>query len=153
MFLSCSPFVAPQTSNSIALTGEWPNKPQFFILGVTNMRGSLVWFLVSCPSGLSAQIKGQMIMPETADGFIASVSALCSLNRSGGKRFDTFSLSEDRYVHMQVKNLCRSVPRGKSWKSWAFMPRESCSCALGATTRKLTSSPDLALYSVTGAGP
>lgn len=45
-------------------------------------------------SGVLAQIKGQMIMPETVERFIASVSALCSLNRSGGMRFHTFLLSE-----------------------------------------------------------
>jgi hypothetical protein len=33
------------------------------------------------------------------------------------------------------------------------VPRESCSSTLGATTRTLTSFPNLALFSVTGAGP
>jgi hypothetical protein len=45
-----------------------------------------------------------------------------------------------------------SVWFGKRWMSWAFMSRESCSSTVGATTRTLTSSHDLALYySVTGA--
>jgi hypothetical protein len=57
-----------------------------------------------------------MIMPETTDGFIASVSAQCSLNRSGGLRINTFSLPEDRCVHLLVKNLGRSLPQGVIWE-------------------------------------
>jgi hypothetical protein len=55
-------------------------------------------------------------MPETVDGFTAAISALCSLNRSGDLRFPTFSLPEDRYVHLLVKNLGRSIPQGVIWE-------------------------------------
>jgi hypothetical protein len=57
-----------------------------------------------------------MIMPETVDGFIASVSALCFFNRYGGLRFHTFLLPEDHYVHLLVKNLGRSIPQGVIWE-------------------------------------
>jgi len=70
------------------------------------------WYGFRClPSGLSAQINGQMIMPETVDGFIASVSALCPLNRSGGLRSHIFALPDDCSVHLLVKNLARSIPQ------------------------------------------
>ena len=105
---------------------------------------------------VSAQIKGQMIMPETIDGFIASVSALCSLNRSGGLDFTLFHSQRIAMWICWWKTWAEPYLRvsyGKSWKSWEYMPRESCSSDLAATTRTLTSSPDLALCSVTGAGP
>jgi len=71
---------------------------------------------ICLPSGLSAQINGQMIMPETVDGFIASVSALCPLNRSGGLRSHIFSLPDDCSVHLLVKKLARSIPQCVIWE-------------------------------------
>jgi hypothetical protein len=74
-------------------------------------RGFLTWIRASCQSGLSAQIKGKklMLVPQTAEGFRATISALRSLNESKGVSFHT-SLSEDRCVRLLVKNLGRHMP-------------------------------------------
>jgi len=59
-----------------------------------------------------AQLKGEklMVVPSTADGFRASVSALWSLDWKDGVSFHTFTLSEDRCARLLVKNLCRGMP-------------------------------------------
>ena len=92
--------------------GERPNKTPVFVTGVTDTRGFLAWLRTSCPSSLSAQMKGEklMIVPGTADGFRATVSALRSLGGSKGVTFHTFSLPEDRCVRLLVKNLGRQMP-------------------------------------------
>jgi len=53
-----------------------------YVTGVTDTRGFLAWLRASCHSGLSAQKKGEklMLMPRTAEGFKATVSALRSLD-------------------------------------------------------------------------
>jgi hypothetical protein len=51
-----------------------------------------------------------MIVPGTADGIRATVSALRSLDGSKGVTFHTFSLPEDRCVHLLVKKLGRQMP-------------------------------------------
>ena len=53
-----------------------------------------------------------MLVPHTAEGFRAAVSALRSLDRSKGVRFHTFSLPEDRSVRLLIKNLGRHMPEG-----------------------------------------
>jgi hypothetical protein len=57
-------------------------------------------------------MKGEklMIVPGTADGFRATVSALRSLDGSKGVTFHIFSLPEDRCVRLLVKNLGRQMP-------------------------------------------
>jgi hypothetical protein len=57
-------------------------------------------------------MKGEklMIVPGTADGFRATVSALRSLDGSNGVTFHTFSLAEDRCVRLLLKNLGRQMP-------------------------------------------
>jgi hypothetical protein len=57
--------------------------------------------------GLSAQMKGErlMLLPKTADGLRATVSALQSLDVSKGVSFHMFSLPEDRSVRLLLKNL------------------------------------------------
>ena len=52
-----------------------------FILGVRDARASLAWLRTSCPGGLTVQLKAEklMVVPSTADGFRAVVSALRSL--------------------------------------------------------------------------
>jgi hypothetical protein len=50
-----------------------------------------------------------MIVPQTADGFRATVSALRSLDGSKGVRFHT-SLPEDRCVRLLIKNVGRNTP-------------------------------------------
>jgi hypothetical protein len=46
-----------------------------------------------------------MVVPSTANGFRATVSALRSLDEKEGVIFHTFSLPEDRCVRLLVKNL------------------------------------------------
>jgi hypothetical protein len=74
--------------------------------------GSLTWMRASCPSGLSAQIKGEklMLVRRTAEEFRAAVSALRSLDGSKGVSFHTFSIPEDRCVRLLVKKLGRYMP-------------------------------------------
>jgi hypothetical protein len=50
-----------------------------------------------------------MVVPSTADGFRAAVSALRSLDGEDVS-FHTFTLPEDRCVRILVKNLVRSMP-------------------------------------------
>ena len=59
-----------------------------------------------------AQLKADrlMVVPSTADGFRAAVSALRSLDGKDGVSFHTFTLPEDRCVRLVVKNLGRSMP-------------------------------------------
>jgi hypothetical protein len=51
-----------------------------------------------------------MVVPSTADGFRAVVSALSFLDRKEGVSFHTFTLPEDRYVRLLVRNLGRGMP-------------------------------------------
>jgi hypothetical protein len=51
-----------------------------------------------------------MVVPATADGFRALVSALRSLDGRDGVSFHTFTLTEDRCVRLLVKNLGRGMP-------------------------------------------
>jgi len=57
-------------------------------------------------------MKGEklILVPRTAEGFRATVSALRSLDGSKGVNFHTFSLPEDRCVRLLVKNLGRDMP-------------------------------------------
>jgi len=75
-------------------------------------RGFLLWLRGLCQSGLSAQIKWEklMLVPQTTEGFRATVSALRSLDWSKGVIFHNFSLPEDCCVRLQVKNLSRHMP-------------------------------------------
>ena len=50
-----------------------------------------------------------MVVPSTADGFRADVSALRSLDGKKGVSFHTFTLPEDRCVRLLVKNLGRGI--------------------------------------------
>jgi hypothetical protein len=51
-----------------------------------------------------------MVVPATVDGFMATVSALRSLDGSKGVNFHIFSIPEDRCVRLLVKNLCKKMP-------------------------------------------
>jgi hypothetical protein len=61
--------------------GQRPNKTPIFISGVNDSRGFLTRLRASCPCSLTAQLKAEklMVVPSTADGFRATVSALRSL--------------------------------------------------------------------------
>jgi hypothetical protein len=75
-------------------------------------RDFLTWCRALCPSSLTAQIKQEklMIVPGTADGFRARVGALRFLDGSKGVSFHTFSLPEDRCVHLLIRTLGRPMP-------------------------------------------
>jgi hypothetical protein len=85
-------------------------------------------------------MKGErlMLVPKTADGFRATVSALRSVVGSKGVSFHTFSLPEDRCARLLLKNLGKHMPESvvlEELETLAFMFRASCSSALGAAIR------------------
>jgi hypothetical protein len=96
-------------TDKVAPAGERPNKTPIFVSGVSDTRGFLTWLRTQCPSSLATQLKAEklMIVPGTADGFRATVSALRSLDGSKGMSFHTFSVPEDRPVRLLIKNLGR----------------------------------------------
>jgi len=51
-----------------------------------------------------------MVVPSTANGFRAAVSALRSLDGVKGVSFHNFTLPEERYVRLLAKNLGRGMP-------------------------------------------
>jgi hypothetical protein len=95
-----------------APAGERPNKTPIFVSGVSDTRGFLTWLRTQCPSCLSAQLKVEklIIVPGTADGFRFTVSALGFFDGSKGVSFHTFSLREDRQIHLLIKKLGRQMP-------------------------------------------
>jgi hypothetical protein len=68
-----------------------------FISGFGDARSFLAWLQVSCPGGLTAQLKGKklMVVPSTADGFRTVVSALQSLNGKEGVSSRTITLLDE----------------------------------------------------------
>jgi hypothetical protein len=78
--------------------GERLNKTPVYVSGVKSTRKFLDWIRAKSESKLVAQMKGEILMlvPETADGFRATISALRSLDANEGVSFHTFSLPEDR---------------------------------------------------------
>jgi hypothetical protein len=74
---------------------------------VRNTRKFLEWIRAKSASKLLAQMKREILMlvPETADGFRATIGALRSLGEGKGESFHTFSLPEDRRVRLLLKNL------------------------------------------------
>ena len=83
-----------------------------FISGVTDTRAFLAWLRASCPGGLTAQLKSEklMVVPSTADGFRAVVTALRFLDGKDGVSFHTFTLPEHRCARLLVKNLSSGMP-------------------------------------------
>jgi hypothetical protein len=51
-----------------------------------------------------------MLVPETADAFRSTISALRSLGEGQGVSFHTFSLPEDRCLRLLLKNLGKFMP-------------------------------------------
>jgi len=99
-------------ANACLPAGQRPNKTPIFISGVSDTRAFLAWLRASCPGGLMAQLKSEklMVVPSTADGFRAAVSALRSLDGKDGVSFHTFTLPEDRCARLLVKNRGRGMP-------------------------------------------
>jgi hypothetical protein len=89
-----------------------PNKSPIFISGASDTLRFPAWLRASCPSGLTPELKGEklMVVPATADGFRAVVSALRSLDWREGVCVHTFTLPEDHCVRLLVKNLGRGMP-------------------------------------------
>jgi hypothetical protein len=85
-------------ANTCVPARQRPTKTPIFISRVTDTRAFLTWLRASCSSDLTAQLKAEklMVVPFTADGFRATVSALRSLDGGEGVSFHTFSLPEDR---------------------------------------------------------
>ena len=57
-----------------------------------------------------------MVVPSTADGLQAAVSALQSFDGKEGVSFHTFTPPEDRCVRLLVKNLGRGMPESVARK-------------------------------------
>ena len=101
-----------QVTNACLPAGERPNKMHIFISRVSDTRSFVAWLRASCPGGLMAQLKGEklMVVPSTADGFRAAVSALRSLDGKGDVSFHTFTLPDDRCARILVKKLGSGMP-------------------------------------------
>jgi len=93
-------------TNTCIPAGDRPNKTPIFISGVRDTRAILTWLRASCPGAQTAQLKAEklMVVPSTANGFRATVSALRSLD-GGGCEFPHFTPPEDRFARLLVKNL------------------------------------------------
>jgi hypothetical protein len=107
------------TSNAHVVTtvtpaAEWQNKTPIYVSGIVNTRDILSRIRASCASGLTVQIKREtlMLVPRTAKGFRATVSALWSPDVGEGVTFHTFALPEDRCMRLLIKNLGRHTPEG-----------------------------------------
>jgi hypothetical protein len=76
-----------QVTNTCVLARQRPNKTPIFISGVRDTRAFLACLRASCPGGLTAQLMSEkwMVVPSTADGFRATVSALRSLDEREGE--------------------------------------------------------------------
>jgi hypothetical protein len=106
------------TSNAHIVTNVAPaaeqHKTPIYVSGIVDMRDFLSRIRLFCPSGLTVQIKGEklMLVPRTAEGFRATVSALRSPDVGEGVTFHTFALPEDRCVRLLVRNVGRRMPEG-----------------------------------------
>jgi hypothetical protein len=100
-----------QLATNCGPAGQRRNKTPLFVTGVTETREFLTWFWSSCPCSLTAQFKAEklMVVPSTADGFRATVSALRFLHGKERVSFHT-SLPEDRCLRLLVKNLGKRLP-------------------------------------------
>jgi hypothetical protein len=101
--------------DKVVLPGERRNKTPVYVSGVKIMRKFLEWIRAKSGSKLVAQMKGEilMLLPETADGFRATIGALRSLHDSEGVSFHTFSLPEDRCVRLLLKNFGKRMPEAE----------------------------------------
>jgi hypothetical protein len=68
------------------------NKTPVYVSGVKNTRKFLDWIRAKSESKLVAQMKGEILIqvPETADGFRATIGALRSLDANEDVSFHTF---------------------------------------------------------------
>ena len=70
-----------QVANACLSAGQRPKKTTILILSVSGALSFLAWLRVSCPGGMTAQLKVEnlMVVASTADGFRVAVNALRSL--------------------------------------------------------------------------
>jgi hypothetical protein len=94
--------------DACALAGQRPDRTPIYITGVNDTRAFLAWLQ------LTVQLKAEklMVVPSTAEGFRATVSALRSHDERQGVSFHTISLPEDRRVRLLVKNIGKRMPEG-----------------------------------------
>jgi excinuclease UvrABC nuclease subunit len=99
--------------------GERRNKTPVYVSEVKNTRKFLDGIRATSESKLVSQMKGEILMlvPETADGFRATIAALRSLDTSEGVSFHTFSLPEDRCVCLLLKNFGTQWPKTRFERS------------------------------------
>jgi hypothetical protein len=104
--------IRAQVANTCLPAGERPNKTPIFISGFRDARAFLAWLRAYCQGGLTAQPKAEklVVVPSTANGFRAAVSALRSLDVREGVSFHTFTLRKDRCVRLLVKNIDMGMP-------------------------------------------
>jgi hypothetical protein len=81
----------------VILSAERRNKTPVFMPRVRNTCSCLDWIRAKSASKVVTQMKGKilMLLPETADGFRATICTLRSLDESEGLSFHTSSLPED----------------------------------------------------------
>jgi len=74
-----------QVANTCLSAGERANKTPIFISGIRDTRAFLAWLRGSWPGGLKVQLKAEklMVVPSTANGFRAAVSALRPIDGGG----------------------------------------------------------------------
>jgi hypothetical protein len=82
---------------------------------VSNTRKFLEWIREKTASNLLAQMRGEtlMLVPETAEGFRATIGALRSLGEDKAVSLHTFSLPEDRCVRLLLKNVGKGLPEAE----------------------------------------
>jgi hypothetical protein len=78
--------------DKVAPPGEQRNKTPVYVSGVKNTLKFLEWIRANSESKLVAQMKGEILMlvPETADDYRATISALRSVDVSDGVGFTPF---------------------------------------------------------------
>ena len=140
-----------QVANTCLPAGELPNKTPIFNSGVRDARTFLGWLWATCPGGLTGQLKAEklMVVPSTANGLRATVSALRYLHAGEGVSFHTFTLPEDCCARLLVKNLGRGMPESvvrEELESLDIRVQELLSCVPAVATRvqpRTTLSPPL----------
>ena len=100
------------TNRRPAGPGERKNKTPVYVTGVSNTRSFLRWLQGKTGGNGTAQIRGEslVLVPDTADCFRATITALRSIEKGKDVSFHTYSLPEDRTVRLLVKNLGRKMP-------------------------------------------
>jgi hypothetical protein len=78
----------------------------------SEVRAFLAWLRLSCPGGLTSQLKGEklIILLSTVKVFRAAISTLRPLDCKDGVSFHTFKLPEDCCVRILVKKSGNVMP-------------------------------------------